>query len=178
MKDGTATATRQIIEETTMPSTLEEMRRRRKVVCCSGGMDPIHIGHIRYFDEAMKLGGRMIVILTRDDQLRAKDLASGKPLGKPFQSYGERKAILEWGFRGKPIPVEVVPNVDKDTTSCESLRLYKPSVFAKGGNSWDIGNLPEKRVCEELGIKVVFGVGGFDKAQSSSKLVRRIKETK
>ena len=57
-------------------------------------------------------------------------------------------------------------------TSIESLKLYRPDVFAKGGDTWNINNLPEREVCEELGIEVVFGVGGFEKLQSSSDLLR------
>jgi bifunctional ADP-heptose synthase (sugar kinase/adenylyltransferase) len=58
----------------------------------------------------------------------------------------------------------------------EALRLYKPDVFAKGGDSWDEKNLPEYNVCKELGIKIVFGVGGFDKLNSSSKLIAGAKK--
>ena len=131
------------------------------VVAISGGFDPIHKGHVRYIKQAMKLG-RVIVILTRDDQLVAKK-------GRAFMEYGERREILEAiiGDRGK-----VVPNIDSTIASVDSIRKYKPDIFAKGGDTWDIGNLPEADVCKELGIKVVFGVGGVVKVQSSSQLVR------
>jgi glycerol-3-phosphate cytidylyltransferase-like family protein len=102
------------------------------------------------------------VILTRDDQLSQKK-------GKPFMTYAERKEVLEAivGDRGV-----VVPNVDTDITSVESIRKYRPDCFAKGGDTWDLDNLPEAKVCTELGIEVVFGVGGFDKVQSSSWLIK------
>lgn len=131
-------------------------------IAVSGGFDPIHKGHVRYIQEAMKLGSNVIVILTRDDQLAHKK-------GKPFMTYAERKEVLEAivGDRGV-----VVPNVDADITSVESVRKYRPDCFAKGGDTWDLDNLPEAKVCAELGIEVVFGVGGFDKVQSSSWLIR------
>lgn len=133
-----------------------------KVISVSGSFDPIHIGHLRYIQDAMKLGSTIIVILTRDDQLAQKK-------GKPFMCYAERKEIVEaiLGNRGV-----VVPNVDVDITSVESIRKYRPNIFAKGGDTWDINNLPEAKVCSELGIEVVFGVGGFDKVQSSRWLIR------
>lgn len=128
-------------------------------VAISGGFDPIQPGHIKYIEEALKLGDQLIVILTRNDQLIKKK-------GKYSETYEWRKEVLEWGLRGRG---KVVVNMDNDITSCESLRYYKPDIFAKGGDTWDIDSLPERGICEELGIKVVFGVGGYDKPYSSSK---------
>ena len=133
-----------------------------KKVAISGGFDPLHVGHIKHIEAALELGDELIVILARDDQLAMKK-------GRPFMSYETRKEILEWGLEGKG---KVVQNVDKNLTSVESLKLYRPDVYAKGGNTWNINNLPEREVCEELGIEVVFGVGGYEKLQSSSDLLR------
>lgn len=126
-------------------------------VAISGGFDPVHPGHITYIEKALKLGD-LIIILTRDDQLITKK-------GKCVIPYKARKEILEWGLQGRG---KVVENIDKDITCKSSLRYYKPDIFAKGGDTWDTNNLPEKEVCEELGIKAVFGVGGYDKPYSSS----------
>ena len=133
-------------------------KRKGKKVAVSGGFDPIHKGHVRYIKEAMGLGNWLIVILTRDDQLEMKK-------SKAFMGYEERKEILE-AMIGKN--GEVVPNVDSTIASVESIRKYKPDIFAKGGDTWDADNLPETDACKELGIEIVFGIGGFDKAQSSS----------
>lgn len=134
-----------------------------KTVAISGGFDPIHKGHVRYILEAITLGNWLKVILTRDDQLIAKK-------GKVFMGYDERKEILEAVIgddRG-----EVLPNIDSTIASTDSIRKYKPDIFAKGGDTWDIDNLPEAKVCKELGIEIVFGVGGTDKVQSSSWLTK------
>ena len=63
----------------------------------------------------------------------------------------------------------VVEADDDDGTICETLRKYKPDVFANGGDR-TVGNTPEMKVCEELGITMLWGVGG-GKIQSSSDLV-------
>lgn len=130
-----------------------------KIVAISGGFDPIHTGHIKYIECALKLGDKIIVILSRDDQLIMKK-------GKVSVPYEVRKAVLEWGLKGRGCVVE---NIDKDYTSKESIAYYKPDIFAKGGDTWALSNLPEKQVCDKLGIKIVFGVGGYDKLYSSSK---------
>lgn len=140
---------------------------RQVVVSVSGGFDPVHPGHIRYIEDALKLGDYLLVILTRDEQLIEKDrIAENKKNRLPIP-YDVRKANLEWGLGDKG---GVVMNIDKDITSCESMRKYHPDVFAKGGDSWNLDNLPEKSVCDELGIEIVFGVGGYDKPYSSSEL--------
>ena len=141
------------------------------VVAVSGGFDPIHPGHIRYIEEAAKLASKLVVILTRDEQLIDKDNQLGNPKKRKPIPYDVRKAVIEWGLGERGI---VVPNLDKDITSVKSIgkyaREYNVGVFAKGGNTWDTDNLPEKVVCDEMGVKIVFGVGGYDKPYSSSKM--------
>jgi len=136
-----------------------------KLVAISGGFDPIQPGHVVYIEEAKKLGDKLIVILSRDDQLVAKK-------GYCFMPYLDRMTILRWGLRYNDMIFE---NIDKDITCRESLKYYKPDIFAKGGDTWNAENLPEWDVCKELGIDVVFGVGGFDKRGSSSDYVKRVK---
>jgi cytidyltransferase-like protein len=131
-------------------------------VAVSGGFDPVHIGHIRSFREARKYGDKLLIILTRDDQLIRKK-------GYYFMPFEERKEILE---RIEGVD-RVVPNIDDDITSNESLEYYRPDVFAKGGDRTE-DNMPdiEKDICEKIGCRIVYGIGG-DKIQSSSSLVER-----
>jgi len=148
-------------------NTQHTKNAKSAIVAVAGGFDPIHPGHIAYINEALKLGTHLLVILTRDEQLIEKDKLAGNKKNRLPIPYDVRKATLEWGLADRG---EVVMNIDKDITSCMSLRRYHPDIFAKGGDSWDLDNLPEKSICDELGIKIVFGVGGYDKPYSSSKL--------
>lgn len=136
-------------------------------VCCSGGYDPLHLGHLENLKAAKKLGDRLIVILTRDDQLIAKK-------GFVFMPYNQRKAILE-ELRCVDVVAE---NIDKDTTSTESLKLYKPQIFCKGGDRTP-ENMPqgELDVCREIGCEILYNVGG-GKIESSSRLVAKAREEK
>jgi cytidyltransferase-like protein len=135
-----------------------------KTVAVSGGFDPIHIGHVRHIKEAKKLGDKLMVILTRDDQLIKKK-------GYVFMVYDERKEILE-NIIGVD---EVVENVDKDITSNESLEFYKPDIFAKGGDRTP-ESMPEEEilVCERIKCKIAYDIGG-EKIESSSALVEKIR---
>jgi bifunctional ADP-heptose synthase (sugar kinase/adenylyltransferase) len=64
---------------------------------------------------------------------------------------------------------EVVLSIDEDTTVCNSLRLIQADIFAKGGDR-TIDEIPEARVCNEIGAKMVDGLG--EKVQSSSWLLK------
>ena len=66
----------------------------------------------------------------------------------------------------------VIGQIDKDHTVRESLKKLKPNIFAKGGDR-NIDNIPEKEVCDELGIKIIDGLG--EKIRSSSELVDNMK---
>ena len=149
--------------------TKDEINKGDITVAISGGFDPIHPGHIAYIEEALKLGGELLVILSRDNQLIEKDRLSNWVKGRSPIPYEVRKAVIEWGLHGRG---KVVENIDKNITSYDSIKKYHPDIFAKGGDSWDVKNLPEKQVCDELGIKIVFGVGGYNKPYSSSKIMK------
>ena len=48
---------------------------KEKIVLVTGGFDPIHSGHIAYFDEAKKLGDKLIVGVNSDQWLEKKRVA-------------------------------------------------------------------------------------------------------
>lgn len=52
--------------------TSKKRKKKPIVVAVSGGFDPLHIGHLRLFKEAKKLGDKLIVILNNDNWLLAK----------------------------------------------------------------------------------------------------------
>ena len=133
-----------------------------RTVCVSGGLDPIHKGHIRMIQEAAKYGD-VIVILNSDEWLIRKK-------GKYFMCWDERAEIVS-AIKGV---VKVVKAKDDDGTVCQTLRELKPTYFANGGDRKDF-NTPEGEVCKELNITMVWGVGG-DKIQSSSWLIEKAKE--
>lgn len=126
-------------------------------VMVSGGFDPIHVGHVRMIREAAQYG-EVIVVANSDDWLYRKK-------GYNFMGFKERKEIL-MAIKGV---IEVLPVNDKDGTVCSALRHLKPTYFANGGDRTS-SNTPEKSVCEELGIEMLWNIGG-QKIQSSSELV-------
>ena len=128
-----------------------------KIVAVSGGFDPVHIGHIRMFKDAATIG-KLAVILNTDDFLLRKK-------GYVFMPLDERKEIIE----AIKYVDRVVVSVDDDDSVCKTLALLKPDVFANGGDRANMADIRETGTCRELGIEMVFGIGG-NKVQSSSKL--------
>jgi len=128
------------------------------VVCVSGGFDPVHIGHLRMLREAAAFG-KVIVIVNSDDWLMRKK-------GYIFMPLEERCEIL-CGFTAVD---ETVVVDDADGTVCEALQRVRPTYFANGGDRKN-NNTPEIQLCKELGIKLLWNMGG-GKIQSSSDLVQ------
>lgn len=150
------------------------MERPKTIALVSGGFDPVHLGHAKLLYESYLLCDEIWIILNNDNWLINKK-------GFVFQTQEERAGILS---RIKAVTGVFVTGHelgDKDTSVCNELRSiiarasseYK-YFFMKGGDRVDT-NTPEADVCKELGISVLYGVGG-GKIQSSSELVRAVNE--
>ena len=158
-----------------MLSTMSSAQSRSKWVAVSGGFDPLHIGHVRMFKEARKLGDKLVVIVNNDHWLRTKK-------GFAFMPEEERvELIASLPFVDKVVLTEHGED-DPDTSVSRALEKVKPHIFANGGDRKKISDIPEAAVCKQLGIKMVFNTGEGGKVQSSSWMIRSasrpIKRTK
>lgn len=145
-------------------------KRQKKVVAVSGGFDPVHIGHIRMFDEARKLGDKLVVILNNDNWLELKK-------GKAFMPQAERKELLEAIRSVDEVVISFHKKGTKDISICKELEAIKPHIFANGGDR-SAKNIPEFDVAKNIGCDLVFSVGRGGKVQSSSWLINESKKVK
>ncbi len=135
-----------------------------KIIVVSGGFDPIHSGHIAYFKSAKKLGDKLIVALNSDNWLINKK-------GKYFMPFDERKEIVE-----NLSVVDQVIDFDDDDLGSATKALIKIKemypddeiTFANGGDR-NKENIPEMSLD---GFQFVFSVGGDDKKNSSSWILK------
>ena len=144
------------------------LSKKKKIVAISGGFDPLHIGHIRYMQEARKLGDKLIVILNNDNWFKVK----GKPV---FMRDVERKEIIEALECVDEVIISKHEENTKDISVSKELLKIKPHVFANGGDRKpEDDDLPpsEYEVCNKLGIEMVFNVGHGGKIRSSSELLK------
>ena len=139
------------------------------IILVSGGFDPIHSGHIKLINEANKHGD-VIVLLNSDKWLRNKK-------GKEFLNFYERKIIMS-NIKGV---INVIEFDDSDKTCIDGIKkaksLYKNNIikFANGGDR-NNETTPEKEFCDKNDIETLFGIGGNDKSNSSSWILKKWKE--
>ncbi len=156
-------------------------KTKEKIVMISGGFDPIHIGHIRYMQEAKKLGSKLVVVINNDNWLYSKK-------GYFFMPEEERKEIIEaLGCVDEVIISGHKKNMKgpKAMSVVKEIKRIKPDIFAKGGDrdQKDANKIasslnPEQELCRSLGIEVVFNVGRGGKIRSSSELVKQAQKNK
>lgn len=120
------------------------------------------------FEEARKLGDKLVVIINNDNWLRMKK-------GFVFMPQKERAELI----RALPFVDKVVltdhKKGDLDRSVCRTLEKLKPAIFANGGDrSPKQDPVPEVALCKRLGIKMVYNVGHGGKVQSSSWMIRDV----
>ena len=138
----------------------------KKAVIVSGYFNPIHKGHLEYFQNAKSNGDELFVIVNSDHQRALKG-------SKEFQDEQERVFIVS----SLRVVDKVFLSIDKDRTVCETIaHIHKEFgntyalAFANGGDQ-NNDTIPERPVCEHLGISLIDGLG--DKIQSSSWLLKK-----
>ncbi len=141
---------------------------KRRVVAVSGGFDPVHVGHARLFKRAKALGDELVVILNNDNWLTKKK-------GFVFMPQEERKELIESLSSVDRVLVTGHPENPSDMSVCAELTALKPDIFANGGDRHQ-GNVPEMKVCEDIGCNMVDNVGDGGKVQSSSWLLDNFKK--
>ncbi len=140
---------------------------KQKAVIVSGYFNPIHKGHIEYFQNAKSKGDKLFVIVNSDFQRKLKG-------SKEFQKQEERVFIVS---NIKNVD-NVFLSIDQDRTVCATLKhIYDQTsseytlAFANGGDQ-NNNSIPEFSICKELGIELIDGLG--DKIQSSSWLLNKV----
>ena len=139
---------------------------KKKAIIVSGYFNPIHKGHLEYFNNAKDLADELFVIVNSDFQRALKN-------SKEFQKEDERLFIVQ---NIKAVDKAII-SIDKDRTVCDSIEIIFKTLgeqyqlgFANGGDQ-DNNSIPEAPICKELGIQLIDGLG--DKIQSSSWLLNK-----
>jgi D-glycero-beta-D-manno-heptose 1-phosphate adenylyltransferase len=137
-------------------------QRHLRIVFTNGVFDLLHPGHVRYLQEARRLGDALIVGLNSDRSVRAL----GKGAGRPIHSQGERAEVL-----AALACVDAVTVFDEDTPH-EIVNALLPDVLVKGAD-WGPNNIVGREIVEAHGGRVVRVpvVEGF----STTELIARVR---
>ena len=135
-----------------------------KAIIVSGYFNPIHKGHLEYFNNAKAMADVLFVIVNSDYQRALKG-------SKEFQKEEERMIIVS-NIRAVD---HAVLSIDQDRTVCATIKHIAQTygqqydlAFANGGDQ-NNQTIPERPICEEMGVALIDGLG--DKIQSSSWLL-------
>ena len=145
-------------------------KKKSKIVLASGVFDLLHLGHVKFLEEAKKTGGKnaeLIVIIARDATV---EKTKGR---KPVMPEDQRRAL-----------VESLKVVDAAVLGFESLDIgeviekVKPDIIALGYDQKDMaGSVEDYLGKHKLKVKVVrVGKFGEDALDSSSKIRQKIIE--
>jgi FAD synthetase len=144
--------------------------RKKKVVLASGVFDLLHLGHVKFLEEAKKAGGEnaeLIVIIARDSTV---ERAKGR---KPIMSEDQRRAL-----------VESLKVVDKAVLGYEKFDIgeviehIRPDIIALGYDQEDMEKQVQDYVdTHKVEVKIVrIGKFGENSLDSSSKIKQQIIE--
>lgn len=136
-----------------------------KTVIVSGFFNPLHGGHLDMIEGAKELGDRLVVIVNNDtQQVMKKD--------KVILTEQNRARVLA---ALRPVD-EVIIALDDDPTVIKSLEAIANKypddelIFANGGDRDSEKAIPEGAICRKHNIQMLFGVGGDNKADSSTRI--------
>jgi len=136
-----------------------------KIVILSGFFNPLHGGHLDMIEAGAAMGDKLVVIVNNDKQQLIK----------------KGKIILDEKNRLRLISAlkyvdDAILAIDHDPPVTETIRIIAREhpndelIFANGGDRSSPEVVPERGVCEEFGIEMVYGVGGEHKADSSTRI--------
>lgn len=141
--------------------------KKKKAIIVSGYFNPIHKGHLDYFNNAKAITDKLFVIVNNDHQRALKG-------SKEFQDEKERMIIVS---NIKAVD-KVILSIDTDRTVCKTIE----SIAKEFGEEFELGfanagdqnndSIPEKQVCKKMNVTLIDGLG--DKIQSSSWLLKKL----
>lgn len=130
-----------IFEKSELVHVIEVLKKDgKKVVFTNGCFDLLHVGHLRYLQDAQKLGCCLVVGLNTDESIRRI-----KGPSRPFVPEMERAEMLA-GF--SCVDYVVLFN---EPTACELIEALKPNIYVKGGDYATKPQIPEAEVAASYG---------------------------
>jgi rfaE bifunctional protein nucleotidyltransferase chain/domain len=135
-------------------------REGKRLVLANGCFDLLHVGHVRYLQDARSLGDALLVGINSD-----RSVTRLKGPGRPIMTAADRAELV-----GSLASVDGVVIFEEDTAD-SLVRALKPSVHAKG-TDYTAESVPERAAVREAGGRVA--IAGDPKSHATRDLIRLI----
>lgn len=135
-------------------------RQRGRIVLTNGCFDLLHVGHVRYLQQARALGELLIVGLNSDASVRGL-----KGPDRPVNAELDRAEVIAALRCADFVTIFDTPTADA------LIEAVKPTIYAKAGD-YNLENLPEAATVTRLGIEAAFlpFVSGYSTTNTIAKL--------
>ncbi len=151
-----------ILTETELHRVVRDERERGKTIAFANGIfDLLHVGHVRYLQDASRQADVLVVGVNGDDSARAL-----KGEGRPVTAERERAELVA-AIRG----VAYV-TIFHDTSPARLIAVLKPDVHCKG-TDYTPDSVPEREIVLAYGGRVA--IVGDAKEHSTTAILRRMK---
>ena len=151
-----------VVTTTQLVPALERARAAKaRIVLTNGCFDVLHLGHVRYLEQAATLGDLLVVGVNGDHSVRLL-----KGAGRPLVPEQERAEVLA------ALAVVDYVVIFSEPTAESLVRLVRPDIYVKGGD-YQVNSIPEARLARELGAEV--RVVDLQPGRSTSALVQAIR---
>ena len=152
-----------IVRRSVLKGILDEQRHAGKtIVFTNGCFDILHIGHLRYLQEAKALGDCLVVGLNTDESVREL-----KGPDRPFVSEFERAEMLA-GFECVDYVV-----LFSEATAINLIKELRPNIYVKGGDYTDLSQIPETETVQAIGAEIV--IVPKTEGKSTTRLVSQVR---
>lgn len=141
----------------------EERSKNSTVVLTNGCFDLIHVGHLRYLEEAKQIGDFLVVGVNSDRSVREI-----KGMGRPVLGEAERAILV-----GSLACVDFVFVFDEPSVQ-GAIRKLRPDWHCKG-TDYAEDTVPEAAASREVGARIA--ITGDTKSHSSKDLIARVLDT-
>jgi rfaE bifunctional protein nucleotidyltransferase chain/domain len=152
-----------VVELEKLSRRCTELRRAgRKVVATNGCFDLLHVGHIRYLQNARALGDLLVVGLNGDGSVRE---LKGAP--RPITPERERAEILA------ALQCVDLVTIFPQTRATQFIIAARPAIYVKGGDyKHETLDTEERAILKEVGAEI--RLLSFENGYSSSRLINQI----
>jgi len=157
----------QIISLADAPAFRAELRKqRRKVVATNGCFDLLHVGHLRYLNEARALGDFLWVGLNGD-----ASVGQLKGPGRPIVSEADRAELLA-AWRA----VDAV-TIFPDVRATDFLKVSRPDIYVKGGD-YTLASLDQDEAAALAACGAKIEIVKLVPGKSTTRIVEKMVERK